>query len=80
MVRKRFQTDDTPFVRNAHVSTLSDVLLELRRRFRTAESRYFPWRLPSASLNLCVALRLTRLPPAGPSAEVRGGKSAWLGG
>jgi SAM-dependent methyltransferase len=58
LFRKRFGMDYTPIIRNEHVSTLDEILVELGRVFDVGARSFFPFGLPITTLNLCVALRL----------------------
>ncbi len=58
LFRRRFGSDYTFIVQNEHVSTFREIEVELGYRFRVVHSRYFPWRVPLATANLCVAMRL----------------------
>jgi SAM-dependent methyltransferase len=48
-------------IRSEHVNVPWEVLMELRKRFRLVRSRYFPFRVPSVSLNLVIGLTLEPL-------------------
>jgi SAM-dependent methyltransferase len=55
------------FVRSEHVNVPWEVLGEIRKRFRVVQTRYFPLRIPSITLNLVIGLTLEprELPPQG---------------
>jgi SAM-dependent methyltransferase len=48
-------------IRSEHVNVPWEILGELRKRFRMADSTYFPFRLPSVALNLVIGLTLEPL-------------------
>jgi hypothetical protein len=50
--------DYTPIIRNEHVSTLDEILVERGRVFDVGARSFFPFGLPITTLNLCVAFRL----------------------
>jgi SAM-dependent methyltransferase len=58
--RRRFKMDYTPIVRNEHVSNYDEIVTELLTRFRAQTTRFFPFRIPVASINLCVGMRLVK--------------------
>ena len=64
LFRRRFRMDYTPIIRNEHVSTLDEIVVELRRMFDVDTRFFFPLRVPIGALNLCVAFRLAPRPVA----------------
>jgi SAM-dependent methyltransferase len=57
LFRRHFKMDYTPIIRNEHVTTLSEIEVELRDRFTPQTSAYFPFKVPIPTLNLVVAYR-----------------------
>jgi SAM-dependent methyltransferase len=62
LFRRRFGMDYTPIIRNEHVSTLDEILVELDRLFEVRARSFFPIPLPIPTVNLCVAMRLAARP------------------
>jgi SAM-dependent methyltransferase len=48
-------------IRSEHLNVPWEILEELRKRFRIVQSRYFPLRVPSVTLNLVIGLTLEPL-------------------
>jgi SAM-dependent methyltransferase len=58
LFRREFKMDYTPIIRNEHVSTLSEIEIELDDWFERQGGSYFPLKVPVPTLNLVVAYRL----------------------
>jgi SAM-dependent methyltransferase len=50
-------------IRSEHLNVPWEIESELRKRFRITDTRYFPFRVPSVSLNLVVGLTMEQLRP-----------------
>ena len=57
----RYKRPYGPFIRLEHLSTAREILAALPQRFRVESSTWWPLRIPSVDLNLCVGLRLAPL-------------------
>jgi hypothetical protein len=58
MFRRRFGLDYQPIIRNEHVNTYAEVRSLLDASFSIETSRFFPFFVPLADLNVCVGFRL----------------------
>lgn len=62
LFRREFKMDYTPIIRQEHVSTLPEILDELKAFFRVEKRRFFPlpW-MPLQACNLVVGMRLRKI-------------------
>ena len=58
--KKKFKRDFSKFIAQDHVSTVTEILALLETEFRPESTVYYPTRIPSPDLNLCVGLRLRK--------------------
>jgi SAM-dependent methyltransferase len=61
MFQKRFKMDFTPIIQNEHVSTYAEVRREIVKFFRVARTVNFPLPIYAPLINICVALRVTKI-------------------
>jgi SAM-dependent methyltransferase len=62
LFEKRYGTSYDWFIRSEHVNTYAEIMRELRAMFEVAETRHWPFWLPSAQLNLVVGVTCRRRP------------------
>ena len=58
LFEREFGRDYDWFIRYEHINLPWEIESELEKRFRIADSRYFPFRLPSVTVNLVIGLTM----------------------
>jgi len=58
LFEREFGRDYDWFIRYEHINVPWEIRSELEKRFHIADSRYFPFRIPSVSLNLVIGLTM----------------------
>jgi SAM-dependent methyltransferase len=58
LFEREFKRDYDWFIRYEHINVPWEIKSELEKRFRIADSRYFPFRIPSVSVNLVIGLTM----------------------
>lgn len=61
LFEREFGRDYDWFIRHEHINLPWEIEAELRKRFRLADSRYFPFRIPWVSVNLAIGLTMRPL-------------------
>jgi SAM-dependent methyltransferase len=61
LFEREFGRDYDWFIRSEHINLPWEIVSELEKRFRIAQSRYFPFRIPSVKTNLVIGLRMQPL-------------------
>lgn len=56
---RRYKQSYKWFIEREHINTPSEILTELAPYFDTTHKQYFPFRIPSIHLNLCIGVSLT---------------------
>jgi len=57
---KRYQQSYDWFIKSEHINFPSEILDELKRRYRKVSSHYFPLRVPLVNPNLCIGIDFTK--------------------
>jgi len=52
----RYNEPYRPFIKREHLNSPSEIMAVLRSEFQILKRSYFPFRIPSTSLNLCIGL------------------------
>ena len=58
LFEREFGRDYDWFIRYEHINLPWEIKSELAKRFRIADSRYFPFRIPSVKVNLVIGLTM----------------------
>jgi SAM-dependent methyltransferase len=58
LFKKRYGISYEKFIRCEHVNTASEVIAELKKSFRIESSEWWPLKIPSVHMNVCVGLCL----------------------
>jgi SAM-dependent methyltransferase len=61
LFEREFGRDYDWFIRTEHINLPWEIEGELEKRFRIADSRYFPFRIPSVRLNIAIGLTMRPL-------------------
>jgi hypothetical protein len=59
---RRYKRSYEPFIAAEHVNKADEILKELQRSFVPENTCFFPLRVPSVQLNLCIGLTLKPRP------------------
>lgn len=62
LFEKRYGIPYEKFIRVEHVSTAAEIIREVKQGFAVESSEWWPLRVPSVHLNVCVGLRLAPRP------------------
>jgi SAM-dependent methyltransferase len=58
---KTFKMDYLPIVKSEHINTFPEIMAELKKYFKVEQSSFFPLKVPFYPINLCTAMRLTKI-------------------
>jgi hypothetical protein len=58
LFEREFGRDYDWFIRSEHINLPWEITSELEKRFRIADTHYFPLRVPSVKLNLIIGLTM----------------------
>lgn len=58
---KTFKMDYLPIVKSEHINTFPEIMDELKMYYKVERSSFFPLKVPFYPVNLCTAMRLTKI-------------------
>lgn len=63
MFEKRYHQNYDWLIQSDHLSSASEVLIELKSKFEIIDMCYFPFHIPSIHLNLCIGVTMKKRSP-----------------